>query len=78
MGFIPFPLGVPTIRIVSQDIQITNFGETLFFLFLCFFAFLCLGAFKILSNIATLGKACDLSHTHQRQCAAAVAASLGA
>ena len=74
MGFIPLPLGVLAIRIVSQAIQITNFGDA----FVLFFAFLCLGSFRILSNIITLGKACDLIDTHQKQRAAtAAAANLG-
>ncbi|XP_046449502.1 protein TAPT1 homolog [Daphnia pulex] len=63
MGFIPLPLGVLAIRIVSQAIQIDNFGDA----FVLFFAFLCLGSFRILSNIVTLGKACDLIDTHQKQ-----------
>jgi hypothetical protein len=71
MGFIPLPLGVLAIRIVSQAIQINNFGDS----FVLFFAFLCLGTFRILSNIVTLGKACDLIDTHQKQRATAATAT---
>lgn len=71
MGFIPLPLGVLAIRIVSQAVQITNYGDA----FILFLAFLCLGSFRILSNIITLGKACDLIDTHQKQRASAAAAA---
>lgn len=71
MGFIPLPLGVLAVRIVSQAVQITNYGDA----FILFLAFLCLGSFRILSNIITLGKACDLIDTHQKQRASAAAAA---
>lgn len=63
MGFIPLPLGVLATRIVSQAVQITNYGAAL----ILFLAFLCLVSFRILSNIITLGKACDLIDNHQKQ-----------
>ncbi|KAI9562913.1 hypothetical protein GHT06_010369 [Daphnia sinensis] len=71
MGFIPLPLGVLAIRIVSQAVQITDYGDA----FILFLAFLCLGSFRILCNIITLGKACDLIDTHQKQRASAAAAA---
>ena len=67
MGFIPLPLGVLATRIVSQSVEISNYGAVLVLLL----AFLCLASFRILSNIVTLGKACDLIDTHQKQRAAA-------
>lgn len=63
MGFIPLPLGVLAARIISQAVKISNVGGA----FLLMLAFLCLLSFRILSNIITLGKACDLIDNHQRQ-----------
>ncbi len=63
MGFIPLPLGVLSTRIVSQSVKITDYGSVVIF----FLAYLCLVSFRILSNIITLGKACDLIDTHQKQ-----------
>ena len=72
MGFIPLPLGVLATRIVSQAVQITNFGGAV----VLFFAFLCLVSFRTLSNIVTLGKACDLIDAHQKQRANANATNM--
>lgn len=73
MGFIPLPLGVLATRIVSQAVEITNCGGMLILLF----AFLCLVSFRILSNIITLGKACDLIDNHQKQRASSAATGTG-
>lgn len=71
MGFIPLPLGVLATRIISQAVEIPNWGGGLILIL----AFMCLVSFRILSNIITLGKACDLIDTHQKQRAAAHATS---
>ena len=71
MGFIPLPLGVLATRIISQAVEIPNWGGAMILLL----AFLCLVSFRVLSNIITLGKACDLIDAHQRQRAAAAFSS---
>jgi len=75
MGFIPLPLAVLATRIISQSVKISNYGGAFIFLV----AFGCLVTFRILSNIITLGKACDLIDAHQKQRAdAATVASASA
>lgn len=71
MGFIPLPLGVLATRIISQAVEIPNWGGAMILLL----AFFCLVSFRVLSNIITLGKACDLIDAHQRQRAAAAFSS---
>lgn len=71
MGFIPLPLGVLTTRIISQAVEISNWAGGVILVL----AFMCLVSFRILSNIVTLGKACDLIDTHQKQRAAAATSS---
>lgn len=69
MGFIPLPLAVLATRIITQSVKISNYGSAFIFLV----AFGCLVTFRILSNIITLGKACDLIDAHQKQRAEAAA-----
>ena len=71
MGFIPLPLGVLATRIISQAVEIPNWGGVLILII----AFMCLVSFRVLSNIITLGKACDLIDGHQKQRAATSAAA---
>ena len=67
MGFIPLPLGVLATRIISQAVEINDLATVV----LLVLAFLCLASFRVLSNIITLGKACDLIDAHQKQRAVA-------
>ena len=74
MGFIPLPLAVLAARIISQSVKISNYGGVITFLV----AYACLVTFRILSNIITLGKACDLIDAHQKQRAETAAAAASA
>lgn len=71
MGFIPLPLGVLATRIISQVVDMNDFATVILLVLI----FLCLASFRVFCNIVTLGKACDLIDTHQKQRAAANAAS---
>lgn len=56
MGFIPLPLGVVTVRILSQALPLHNFTAFV----LLGLAFAAIISFRVLNGIVMLGKACDL------------------
>lgn len=62
MGFIPLPLGVVMIRVITNAVRGNSRGAPVIFLL----AYLCLVTFRILASIVILGKACDLIDHHQQ------------
>ena len=62
MGFIPIPLSVLVIRVISQAIDFTTPGTFI----LVIAAYLTLLTFRILNSIVILGKACDLLNSHKK------------
>jgi len=63
MGFIPLPLSVVMIRVISTAVRAHTQGSVAIFLL----AYLSLVTFRVLASIVILGKACDLIDQHQEQ-----------
>eukprot|EP00093_Oithona_nana_P001925 01925.XXX_4611_15385_1 [CDS] Oithona nana genome sequencing. len=63
MGFIPLPLSVVMIRVISTAVRAHTQGSIAIFLL----AYLSLVTFRVLASIVILGKACDLIDQHQEQ-----------
>ncbi|XP_054158353.1 transmembrane anterior posterior transformation protein 1 homolog [Oppia nitens] len=62
MGFIPLPLGVLVIRIMSGSFHLNCW----YGLVCLFVSYLCLVSFKLVVNIVLLGQACDLIEAHRK------------
>lgn len=62
MGFIPLPLGVVMIRVLSQAVHITNISG----LFLVLLAYFCICTHRVLNSIIILGRACSLIAQHKQ------------
>lgn len=62
MGFIPFPLGVVLVKALYSSIPIDSLAAVI----LLAIAFITLLSCRILNTICSLGKACDLLKTHQK------------
>lgn len=62
MGFIPLPLGVVMIRVLSNAIHIEGLASFC----LLTLALTCLYSFRILTSLVILGKACDLISQHKQ------------
>jgi len=60
MGFMPLPLGVVMIRVVSTAFKTNSRGAPVVFLL----AYLALLTFRMLGSVVILGKACDLIDQH--------------
>lgn len=73
MGFLPLPLGILAIRIVAEAVDMSGPAA----LVLLALAYLALVTLRILLNIVSYGKACDLlaEHAVRRQQSAAAAAA---
>ncbi|KAK5649484.1 hypothetical protein RI129_000513 [Pyrocoelia pectoralis] len=67
MGFIPLPLAVVMVRVLSQSVGINDIASSI----IIFLAYSCLVSFRILNSIITLGIACNLiaQHKHEKACA---------
>lgn len=63
MGFIPLPLGVVMIRVLTQAVHLSN----VFSVLLSCLAYLCVCTFKVLNSIIILGCACLLIAQHRQE-----------
>lgn len=65
MGFIPIPLGVVMIKVLTRCV---SFDWRLPCIILLLFAFTCLITLKIVNLVYILGKACKLIDSHKTVC----------
>lgn len=63
MGFIPLPLAVVMVRVLSQSVGINDIASSI----IIFLAYSCLVSFRILNSIITLGIACNLIAQHKHE-----------
>jgi len=65
MGFIPIPLGVVIIKVLTRCVSIDG---RLASIILLFFTFTCLVTLKIVNLVYILGRACKLIDLHKTVC----------
>ncbi|KAJ8873636.1 hypothetical protein PR048_024458 [Dryococelus australis] len=71
MGFIPLPLGVVMVRVLSHALNVDSPAAAI----LVVVAYLCLASSRVLITIVMLGQACNLISHHQEEKAASCAGS---
>lgn len=65
MGFIPIPLGVVIIKVLTRCVSIDG---RLASIILLLFTFMCLVTLKIVNLVYILGRACKLIDVHKLVC----------
>ncbi|XP_063231691.1 protein TAPT1 homolog [Bacillus rossius redtenbacheri] len=63
MGFIPLPLGVVMVRVLSHALRVDSPAAAV----LLVAAYLCLASSRVLVTVVMLGRACDLVSQHQER-----------
>lgn len=74
MGFIPMPLAVLLVRVLSQSLHFTGYIGVLLLVML----YLCLVTFKVLNSVVLLGLACGYINDNKQKEAAAAATTAAA